>query len=380
MKIREFGDGKWRADAGVILGRRTQKVFEKQKDAELWLRQQEKIKEDDRLGIRRISRAREHLASLAFEQIEKHGLNDDAILDAVRRYCSIAAPKQKTVLSDAIAAFERDLAFGNRSPVYIAQIGRQLARFNRSFTDQSLHEIDGDKIRVWLEANCATAANRQNRRRELRVFFSWCLKQGLVGENPVDRVPRVTVDHGRPEILTIDQTKSALKHLEGEDRALFAVMVFAGLRPSEAEELHWEDIKLERKFLENKRGFRADNRNVRLSDNLIAWLTPLRRKTGPVFPGHTRRWRDRVQKAIAAEADPLPEWAQDLLRHTYGSYHLEKHHNAAETAHEMGHRGNPRMLYAHYRELVTPEDAEKFWTINPPSSGPGKVIAFRASA
>jgi integrase len=106
----------------------------------------------------------------------------------------------------------------------------------------------------------------------------------------VDRVPRVTVDRGRPEILTIDQIKSALKHLEGADRALFAVMVFAGLRPSEAEGLHWEDIKLDRKFRENKRGFRADNRNVRLSDNLIAWLKPLQR-TGLVFPGHTRRWR-----------------------------------------------------------------------------------------
>jgi integrase len=364
VKIRKFGDEKWRADAGVILGRRTQKVFETEKDAKLWLQKQGKIKHDDRLGIRRISQAREHLASLAFEHLGKHGLEDESILDAVKRYCSIAAPKRKIGLSDAIAAFERDLTFGNRSPVYIAQIGRQLARFHRSFADQSLHEIDGDKIRVWLEENCATAANRQNRRRELRVFFSWCMKQGLVGENPVDRVPRVSVDRGRPEILSIDQIKSALKHLEGADRALFAVMVFTGLRPSEAEGLHWEDIKLDRKFLENKRGFRADNRNVRLSDNLVAWLRPLQR-TGLVFPGHTRRWRDRVQKAIKAEADPLPEWPQDVLRHCFGSYHLEKHHNASDTAHEMGHRGNPKMLFAHYRELVTPEEAEAFWKISP---------------
>ena len=364
MKIREFGDGKWRADAGVVLGRRTQKVFEKQKDAELWLKKQEKIKSDDRLGIRRISQAREHLASLAFEHLGKHGLDDDSLLDAVRRYCSIAAPKKKTELRDAIAAFERDLAFGNRSPVYIEQIGRQLARFHRSFADEALHEFDGEKIRDWLEKNCQTAANRQNRRRELRVFFSWCLKQGLIGENPVDRVPRITVDRGRPEILTIDQIKSALKHLKGPDRALFAVMTFTGLRPSEAEAIHWEDIKLDRKFLEVKRGFRADNRNVTLSGNLIAWLKPLQ-ATGLVFPGHTRRWRDRVQKAIKEDADPLAEWPQDVLRHCFGSYHLEKHHDATNTAHEMGHRGNPKMLFAHYRELVTPEAADAFWKIVP---------------
>ena len=51
-----------------------------------------------------------------------------------------------------------------------------------------------------------------------------------------------------------------------------------------------------------KRGFRADNRNVTLSDNLIAWLKLLQ-GTGLVFPGHSRRWRDRVQKALRAEQD-----------------------------------------------------------------------------
>jgi integrase len=369
VKIRKFGDGKWRADAGVIHGRRTQKVFDKQKDAELWLQKQDKIKHDDRLGIRRISQAREHLASMAFEHLGKHGLEDESILDAVRRYCSIAAPKRRTGINDAIAAFERDLTFGNRSPVYIAQIGRQLARFYRSFSDQSLHEIDGDKIRVWLEANCATASNRQNRRRELRVFFSWCVKQGLVGENPVDRVPRVTVEHGRPEILNIKQVQSALKNLSDQDRPLFAIGVFAGLRPSEAEGLRWENIKLGRKFLEvtgARHGERAgDNRVVHLSENLIEWLKPLRRESGLVFAGHSRRWRDRVQKAIAVSADALPEWPQDVLRHSFGSYHLAKHKDAAKTAYEMGHRGNPRMLYAHYRELVTPEDAKEFWKIVP---------------
>jgi integrase len=371
VKIREFGDGQWRADAGIVLGKRTQKVFDKQKDAELWLKQQDKIKRDDRLGVRRISQAREHLAFLAFEHLGKHGLEDDSILDAVRRYCSIATPNKKTALRDAIAKFERDLEIGNRSPVYIAQIGRQLARFHRSFADLSLHEIDGDKIRDWLEANCETAANRQNRRRELRVFFSWCVRNKLIGENPVDQVPRITVEHGRPEVLTVEQIKSALKHLSDADRGLFAVSVFAGLRPSEAEALQWEHVKLGRGFLEVRRAKTRDNRNVALSTNLVAWLKPLERDFGPVFGGHSRRWRDRVQKAIAKpisadiEAEPMAKWPQDVLRHTYGSYHLEKHHNAPETAHQMGHQGNPRMLFNHYRDLVAPEDATAFWEIMP---------------
>jgi integrase len=371
MKIRGFGDGRYRADAGLVHGNRTQKVFSTKKDAELWLKQQEKIKRDDRIGIRHISAGREQWAAAAFELLEKNGLDDGEILEAVKRYCSIAAPARRTPLKTALESFERDLILANRSPIYIKQFGRQARRFYRAFEGMSLHEITGDHIREWLEVNCTTAANRANRRRELRVFFSWCQKQKLIADNPADKVPRITVERGRPETLTLNQVRSALKHLSDTDRALFLVGVFAGLRPSEAEALRWEDVKLSRSFLTVVRTNTRDNRNVALSANLVAWLKPLERDSGKVFEGHGRRWRDRVQKAIAlsyaddVEPEPLKEWPQDVLRHTYGSYHLEKHHNATETAHEMGHKGNPRTLFNHYRDLVEPEAASAFWDIMP---------------
>lgn len=362
MRIRPYGDKQWRADAGVVLGHRMQRVFDRQKDAEIWVKQQEKIRLDSRIGIRRLTHANEQIAALAFEHLQKCGLQPETVIDAVKRYCSIASPVKAKPLYEAMDGFEKNLEFGNRSPVYIEQIMRQLRRFLRDFADRQIHEIGAQEIFQWLQTNCKTAANRANRRRELRVLFSWAVKQGIIDSNPVDRIPRIMVDKGKPEILTIDQAESALTNLEGPDRALFAVMLYTGLRPSEAEALQWEDIHLDRKFLEAKRGFRADNRNVRLSDNLIAWLTPLH-GSGLVFPGHTRRWRDRVQRAIAVDAAPLTVWPQDVLRHSYGSYHLEKHKDASNTANEMGHRGNPQMLYRHYRGIVTPEAAEAFWKL-----------------
>ena len=47
--------------------------------------------------------------------------------------------------------------------------------------------------------------------------------------------------------------------------------------------------------------------------------------------------------------------AEDILRHSYGSYHLAKYRNAALTADQMGHK-NARMLYAHDREVVKNSD------------------------
>jgi len=365
MKIRPFGKDKVQADAGVVLGRRTKKVFDTKRDAEIWLKNLNKVRAEDRLGLRRLSRDHELLALTAFEELGQHKLPKESIVHAVRKFCETASPDNPTLLSEALKILEKELRFKNSSEVYVAQIIRQLGRFVRDFPGVSIHEITPEQIQEWLEQKCgSSAANRANRRRDINVLFSKMVQKGLIKVNPVDRISKVSVDRGRPDILTLQQIQSALKNLQGDDRALFAIMTFAGLRPSEAEALHWEDIKLDRGFLEATRGQRADNRNVTLSPNLVAWLRPLVGE-GLLFKGHTRRWRDRVQRAIALEASPLEVWAQDVLRHSYASYHLEKHKNANDLAHQMGHRGNAQMLYTHYRQLVTPEDALAFWEIAP---------------
>jgi integrase len=57
------------------------------------------------------------------------------------------------------------------------------------------------------------------------------------------------------------------------------------------------------------------------------------------------------------------EWPEDVLRHSFASYHLAKHRNAALTAELMGHK-NARIIYAHYREVVKDaEDVSLFWSI-----------------
>jgi len=57
------------------------------------------------------------------------------------------------------------------------------------------------------------------------------------------------------------------------------------------------------------------------------------------------------------------EWSADVLRHTYASMRMGAGGNAAEVAGEMGN--SPGILLTHYRELVTADDAAKFWAILP---------------
>ncbi|HEY5705404.1 MAG TPA: hypothetical protein VIS96_07505 [Terrimicrobiaceae bacterium] len=79
----------------------------------------------------------------------------------------------------------------------------------------------------------------------------------------------------------------------------------------------------------------------------------------------------------ALQSDGLEGWPDDILRHSYGSYHLAKHRNAALTAEQMGHK-NARMLYAHYREVVKETSAiEEYWKLTPELSG--KLIRIEAA-
>lgn len=56
-------------------------------------------------------------------------------------------------------------------------------------------------------------------------------------------------------------------------------------------------------------------------------------------------------------------WSQDVLRHTYASMRLAAGATPGEVAAEMG--TSERMLGNHYREIVTREEAEAFWSVRP---------------
>ena len=54
------------------------------------------------------------------------------------------------------------------------------------------------------------------------------------------------------------------------------------------------------------------------------------------------------------------------LRHSYASYRLAVTANAPEVSLEMGN--TPQMIHRHYRELVTPAKAEKWFSLLPPKA------------
>ncbi len=144
--------------------------------------------------------------------------------------------------------------------------------------------------------------------------------------------------------------------------ALLAIGLFAGLRTAELLKLDWRNIDLEARTVEvtAKVSKTRNARYVTISDNLAEWLRSYWKESGPVCPPAWRWHRDAARKAAK-----LTKWPDNGMRHSFGSYHFAAHNNAALTATEMGHRGETRTLFGHYRALVKPKTAAAFWAIRP---------------
>ena len=136
-----------------------------------------------------------------------------------------------------------------------------------------------------------------------------------------------------------------------------------GLRSSEIFKLDWRNVDLTRRIIiiDADKTKTSRRRIVKVSDNLAVWLAPYVRKEGKVLPFEDSKLYLELHKLLPAAA--LTEWPDNVLRHSFCSYHLAKWQNANETAEQSGH--DVKVLRAHYRELVMPADADTYWQIAP---------------
>jgi hypothetical protein len=70
----------------------------------------------------------------------------------------------------------------------------------------------------------------------------------------------------------------------------------------------------------------------------------------------------RPQIAAARLCDAVA-WQENGLRHSFISYRLAILHDTARVALEAGN--SPEVIFGHYRELVTPEQAKAWFAVSP---------------
>jgi len=262
-----------------------------------------------------------------------------------------------------------------RGDQYRKELRWRLDRFITANKGRTIAEITAPEVGTFLSGLNLAPGTWNTYRRDLVTLWSFAIKSGFATENEAMKCERAQEIDAPPGILTCAQV-SALLSAEQDDDVLAAHVLglFAGLRVVETGRLDWKDVDLAGGFI-NVSAATSKTRSRRLVpilDNLRAWLTPIAEKAGPVTKANFRR-----RSTAARVAAGITEWPDNALRHSFVSYRLAATGNAAQTALEAGH--DQAVLFAHYRELVRPKDAEKYFAIRPEAEeGEGKITSMVA--
>ncbi len=294
--------------------------------------------------------------------------------DAVRFYTAhlSAISSSKTVrevIAELLAAREAD----GVSERYLSDLRQRLARFKIAFGDTMIASVSAKEITDWLRALNLAPLTRNTFRLRLAALFSFGRRSGYVKESPMADVEKAKERAGEIEILTVAETALLLESAGVETLPYWAIGAFAGLRVAEIERLAWEEVDFERELIEVRaaKAKTGSRRHVHIQPNLAEWLAPYRSATGSVCPIGLRKKLD----ADRERAGLLANWPQNGLRHSFGSYYLARFPDAAALALQMGN--SPSIIFRHYRELVKPVDAAKYWEIKP--AGAANVVALKAA-
>jgi integrase len=262
------------------------------------------------------------------------------------------------LVEQLIAAKKKD----GMSKRYVEDLRSRLPRFAKKFDGKMVATITSAEIDNWLRALPVGPTTRNNFRRTLVMMFNHAVQRGYATSNPAEKTAKAKVVDSPPGILTVQQTARLLEAASPELLAYVAIGAFAGLRRAELERLDWSDVHFDEADLIEvtaQKSKTARRRFVKIQPNLREWLLPLRRHTGKVTPVDFPKQLNQARSSAGIE-----EWPDNALRHSFASYHLAHFKDAAALALEMGHTDSG-MIFNHYRELVRPGDAERYWNVRP---------------
>jgi integrase len=287
-------------------------------------------------------------------------------LERVRR-CKITVAQ---LAEEVLEAKRKD----GLSEKYLKMLRLYFKSFSQNFGNRLIADITIEELDAWLRHLPFAPKTRADYRTNIGVLFSYAAKRRMIDHNPVAFTARPKLIDKAPEIFKVDELRALLETAAASQPdvlPMLAVGAFAGLRDAEIRRLHWSEVDLARNHIEvtAAKAKSARRRIVPIQPNLAAWLRPYSGAVGNVVPVGERDKLDRVRKAAG-----LVRWPNNGLRHSFASYRLAAIHDGPRVAMELGHT-SPQMLFSTYRELVLPEEAERYWKIAPAVEAE-KVVAF----
>ncbi len=262
------------------------------------------------------------------------------------------------VVAEMLQQREQDGA----SNAYLRLLKTTLNRFAARFPG-NIMEVDTHQIDAWLRSLDVKLCTRNSMLRCIKIFFSYARSRNYLPDDRKTsaenlRIAKVVTDN--MDIFSPETMARMLHNSPADLVPILAIGAFSGIRMAELNRLDWSAVDLERRIIELRAGQAktGSRRVIPITDNLAAWLEPLERN-GLVVPSVKSHHR-----AVSALAASLKiEWPRNVLRHSFISYRIAKVKSADQVALEAGN--SPSIIFKHYRELTTEEQADKWFAIVP---------------
>lgn len=303
------------------------------------------------------------LEVVASEYVEaRRILGDRSIIQAARFYAKKnpdAIPRK--MMEEVVREFLADKAAKGKSDRYLADLKYRCERFATSLSCP-IGDVTTARIETFLMELKLSSQSYENFRRAIGTLYAFAKRRGYIPRDhgEFEQVEKVRAENGEVEVFSPLEVQKLLTHADREFLPCIAIGAFAGLRSSEVERLSWQDVKLTEKVIVVQKGKTktGSRRLAPIPDNLVTWLTPLAKPSGPVWPfGHDSFYKAQQDSSEASGVD----WKQNALRHSFISYRLAVLRNEQQVAFESGN--SPAMVHKHYKQLVTQAEAEKWFAV-----------------
>lgn len=286
------------------------------------------------------------------------------VCEFFRKFHTVGGPKK--TLTEICDEYKTTIEAKELSKAHKNSVSTQAKVFNTWFPKQSMQQITSGM----LESRLAEVSFSPYTKKKLVDFYrtleNFARKRRYLPrdfETITENVNLPAVPKVNYPVFTPDEMTRLFILLAPHEIAYVATMAFGGSRRAEFERMtsgHFDSeeqsARIDREIAKKKMP-----RHLHMPDNLIEWLRVA------ALPEKGKIISHRKIAAISRDKARLKQvglaWKQNILRHSFLSYHLAKHENPGVTAYVGG--TSIKMLAAHYVTLVSKRAAEDYFNITP---------------
>ncbi len=294
------------------------------------------------------------------EKLDLYGRTpEDAVTHYLQHLSDEIAKQKKPFIRDLADEWEKfKCADQTVSKRYLKEIHSYAVFIKRKWGNRKPDETKRNEIDLLLKGLKIANNSRRKYVRYVRMFFSWIKDEGHIAKNPTDGI-FFKPDDFNGAFYSPDETTKLLRYVVEHHPDLigyYALLTFAGLRPSEGVRVQWCDYNFKTNELYVRKG-KTNARHIILEPAAIAWMKFHRENTPKDAPFVTvANLENRMKKIRKAVFNG--EWIQDGLRHGFGTYFKALTQNIGKVADYMGN--SPDIVKRHYARTIAKDDWEKF--------------------